>query len=250
MYTVKQLADLAGITPRTLHHYDEIGLLAPSEVGANGYRYYDGEAVFRLQQILFFRELDFSLKQIAVILNSPGFDRVATLRAHRRALEKRIERLRTLLQTIDRTIMHLTGELDMTDSGLFDGLTPEQEQRYREQATEQYGPEEVDASYQRWHRYGDDQKAQIMAEGNAIYSDLAALTGQDPASPPVQAIIARWHQHMRYFYEPSVARLRGLGGLYVDNPAFAEKFRQLHPDLPEFMRAAIAHYCDGLAGNE
>jgi MerR family transcriptional regulator, thiopeptide resistance regulator len=248
VYTVKQLADLAGVSVRTLHYYDEIDLLKPSSVGENGYRYYADDEVLRLQQILFFRELDFSLQAIRTILDDPAFDVVAALHAHRQALEDRVRRLHTLIQTVDSTILHLTGEVDMSQKKLFAGFSAEEEERYHQEAREQYGADEVDASYKQWNGYTPQQKEQIMAEGQAIYADVVALMDQGPDSPAVQEVIARWHQHLRYFYEPTVERLRGLGELYVEHPDFARNFRELHPDLPEFMRAAITHYCDQLAG--
>lgn len=137
----------------------------------------------------------------------------------------------------------------MSQKQLFSGFSDEEEKRYHAQAREQYGAAEVDASYKLWNSYAKEKQDAIKAECGAIYTDLAALLAGDHAaeSDPVQAVIARWHQHMRYFYEPSIERLRGLGQLYVASPDFADKFRQLHPDLPEFLQAAITHYGAGLA---
>ncbi len=249
MYTVKQLSDLAGVSVRTLHHYDDIGLLRPSRVGGNGYRYYDDDAVLRLQQILFFRELDLSLGEIKAVIELPAFDLLSALQLHRAGLEAKIRRLRGLIHTIDRTMLHITGETTMSQKNLFHGFSEEEEKQYAQQARERYGAQEVDASYKLWNSYTAEKKEAINAESSAIYQELAALTEQDPTGPDVQAVIGRWHQHMRYFYEPSVARLRGLSHLYVDSPDFAEKFRAIHPDLPEFMQAAIGHYCDNLDKN-
>jgi DNA-binding transcriptional MerR regulator len=247
-YTVKQLADLAGVSVRTLHYYDEIGLLSPSRVGKNGYRYYNDETLFRLQQILFYRELDFSLGEIETILGLPGFDLVEALQAHRAGLQSKVQRLHGLIKTIDNTILYLTGEAEMSERGLFTGFSEEEEKRYESEARQRWGDEQVSPSYQRWNHYTPEQKEKIKAEGEAIHIDLATEieNDQSPNSPGVQATIARWHQHMRYFYEPSAKRLRGLGKLYIDHPDFAKKFRALHPELPEFMRDAIDHYCDRL----
>src|SRR5438105_14624569 len=85
--TVSEVAKLSGVSVRTLHHYDEIGLLKPDSVGANGYRYYGRDELLRLQQILFHRELGFPLEEIAKVLDAPGFDRAAALRAHRDKLQ-------------------------------------------------------------------------------------------------------------------------------------------------------------------
>lgn len=250
VYTVKQLSDLAGVSVRTLHYYDEIGLLAPSRVGENGYRYYQDEQVFRLQQILLYREMDLSLSDIKAIVDEAGFDALAALQAHREALRARMHRLEGLIQTVDTTIAYLTGDVEMSDKRqLFGDMTKEDEERYEREAREQYGDEEVSASYKLWNNYSAHKQQQIKDEGNTIYTDLAKLidAGKEPTSPEVQQVIGRWHQHMRYFYEPSVARLRGLGQLYVDSPDFAKNFRKVHARLPEFMQEAINIYCDAQA---
>jgi len=247
-YTVKQLSELAGVSIRTLHYYDEIGLFKPSWLAENGYRYYDDGAVLRLQQILFYRELELNLTEINAILDMPDFDMLAALNTHRAGLESKIHRLQDLIKTIDSTIMHLIGEVEMSKQKLFNGFTPEEEKKYEQEARQRWGDEEVGASYQRWNSYTPQQKEDIKAEGNTIYLDLVSQieAGHAPTSPEVQDIIARWHQHMRFFYEPSVARLQGLGQMYVDSPDFATKFREIHPDLPEFMRDAINRYCEAL----
>src|SRR5438552_16696386 len=112
--TVKRLSKLAGVSVRTLHFYDEIGLLRPGRVGViNGYRYYGQAALLRLQQILYYKELGLSLEEIAEVLDQPGFDVATALEAHRRALEQRLGRLRRLIDTVDRTIAYLKGETTM-----------------------------------------------------------------------------------------------------------------------------------------
>ena len=245
-YTVKQLSELAGVSIRALHYYDEIGLLEPSWLAENGYRHYDDDAVLRLQQIRFYRELELSLTEINAILDMPDFDMLAALGAHRAGLESKIHRLQDLIKTVDRTIMHLIGEVEMSKKQLFKGFSPEEEKQYEQEARQRWGDEEVGASYKRWNSYTPQHKEDIKAEGDAIYLELVSQIEAEkaPTSPEVQAIIARWHQHMRYFYEPSVARLQGLGQMYVDSPDFATRFRELHPNLPEFMRDAINHYCE------
>lgn len=246
MYTVKQLSDLAGISIRTLHYYDEIGLLKPSVVGENSYRYYGDDAVLRLQQILFFRELDLGLLQIKEIVDSPDFDRVAALQSHRRALQEKIGRLQSLVNTVDATIMHLVGEVDMSKKNLFEGFSEEQQKQYEEEASRQWGAEKVQQSVRRWNSYSQQQKDQIMAEGSAVYTDLVAAMDQGPHSPEVQQIIARWRQHLRYFYEPTLEILRGLGQHYNVHPDFIATFQKIHPDLPAFLEQAIEFYCDAL----
>src|SRR5215470_5707729 len=105
-YTVKQVARMSGVSVRTLHFYDEVGLLKPAYVGANGYRFYEEPQLLTLQQILFYRELGFELKQIKQILTRPEFDKIAALKEHREVLGEKAARTQTLLATIDKTIQH------------------------------------------------------------------------------------------------------------------------------------------------
>ncbi len=246
MYTVRQLAVLAGVSARTLHYYDEIGLLKPSAVAENGYRYYDDTAVLRLQQILLFREMAFSLREIQAILDQPDFDLTQALQSHKHVLRQRAERLHELIHTIDQTILHLKGEIHMSTEALFIGFDEETQARYEQEAMERYDPEIVKDSARRWKNYSTAQKAQIGAEGEAVYRDLLAHMSEGPESTAVQQIITRWHQHLRYFYEPTVEIMLGLAQGYEEDPAFAAFYEKLHPDMPRFLRQAIEHYCQQL----
>jgi DNA-binding transcriptional MerR regulator len=248
LHTVKQLSDLAEVSVRTLHYYDEIGLLNPTKVGANGYRYYDDAALLRLQQILFYREIGLELMQIKEILDSPNFDLLAALRSHRGVLQEKINRLEKLVSTVDGTIMHLVGEVDMSKKRLFEGFSEEKQKQYEREARLQYGPEIVNASIKRWNSYTPAQQEAVRQEGGQIYSDLAdALEAGQPAqSVEVQAILQRWHQHMRYFYEPTLDILRGLGEAYNTHPDFIAFFQNLHPKLPTYLKEAITQYVDDL----
>jgi DNA-binding transcriptional MerR regulator len=244
-YTVKQLADLAGVTPRTLHYYDQIGLLHPAIVGENGYRYYGDEAVLRLQQIMFFRELDFSLAEIQAIIDEPEFDLIQALQSHKRQLQERVGRLSDLIQTIDRTMLHLKGEKQVETHDLFGGFDEAKQEQYEQEISRQFGDRELHESRRRWASYSPQQKEKIKAESGQIYLDLVAHIGQDPATPEVQRIIARWHESIRYFYEPTREIMIGLAEGYATYPDFVALYTRMHPQLPEFLRAAILHYCHG-----
>jgi DNA-binding transcriptional MerR regulator len=244
-YTVKQLAELAGITPRTLHHYDEIGLLKPATVGENNYRYYDEHSLFRLQQILFYREMDLDLIQIKEILDDKKFDLVSALQKHRVSLQGESERLKKLIQTIDNTILHLVGEVNMSKKKIFEGFSEEKQKEYEKQAIEQWG-DGVKESIKLWNSYSEGEKQKIHAEGGAVYTDIAAIMDKGPESPEVQTILPRWHQHLRYFYEPSLEVLRGLGNGYNESPHFNATFTAMHPELPAFLQKAINVYVDKL----
>ncbi len=242
MYTVKQLSDLAGVTVRTLHHYDQIGLLRPSSVGANGYRYYEDEALYRLQQILFYRELDLPLNEIKKIMGRRDFDVSAALLSHRAALKAEERRLKRLMQTIDKTILHLKGKKKMSPKNLFDGFTEEEQREYEEQAARMYDPEIVRASNQKWRNYSEAEKQRIGEEGAQVYQDMIRVMGKDPAAPEAQAIVARWHRHMEYFWSPNDEQLLGLAELYNSNPDFLKRYENTKPGLAAFMREAVQAY--------
>lgn len=244
-FTVKQISVLAGVSARTLHYYDEIGLLKPASYGENGYRYYGEPDVLRLQQILFFKELDFNLEEIKTIIDSPEFDVLHALQAHKAALQRRLTRINHLINTVDQTILHLKGKQAMSEKQLFEGFSEEKQKQYEQEIRQRYGERAFDGVTD-WNSYSPEQKKKIQAEGQAVYRDLVAQMDKGPASPEVQQIIARWHQHLRYFYEPSVERLLGLADLYNDHPDFIANFQKIHPDLPEFLRQAIRVYCKNL----
>ena len=122
-YTVKQVATMSGVSVRTLHFYDEVGLLKPAFYGDNGYRFYEQAQLLMLQQILFYREVGFDLYQIKQTLARGDFEKAAALRSHREVLQKNIDRMRKLMETIDRTITHLDGTKKMEDKDMFAGFS-------------------------------------------------------------------------------------------------------------------------------
>lgn len=252
MYTVKQLSDLAEISVRTLHYYDEIALLRPSKVGNNGYRYYDDDALLRLQQILFYREMGLELMQIKDILDSPDFDLLAALRSHREVLQQKVRRLEKLVSTVNGTIKHLSGEETMSKKQLFEAFSEEKQKHYERVARLEYGPEYVDESVKRWKSYSPEKKQAIMDEGRQVYQDMTAAleAGKSVENEEVQAVVRRWHDHLTYFYVPTLEVLRGLGELYITSPDFKAFFQKLHSDLPDYLCEAIHHYVDELEDAE
>jgi DNA-binding transcriptional MerR regulator len=250
MFTVKQLSKMAGVTPRTLHHYDDIGLLKPSRIGDNGYRYYGEEALLKLQQILFYRELDFPLDDIKKIMGRRDFDVLGALQSHKDALQKQAVRLNRLLATVDNTIQHLKGEKFMSQKGLFEGFSEEEQEKYAQEAEKMYDPETVRESNRKWKSYSASEKESILAEGKSIYFDLAAAMPKGVASKEVQAVIARWHKYMQYFWSPNDEQLLGLADLYNDDPRFRDNYEKVAPNLSEFMREAVKVYVAGRRKSE
>ena len=241
MYTIHELAEMAKITTRTLRYYDQIGLLKPARNNQNGYRCYDSGSALQLQQILFYKELGISLQQIKRILDHPNFNLVEALQSHRQALESQIAKSRMLMDTIDATIQQLQKGSEMQDEVLFEGFSEEKQKEYEVEVRRRWGENAFEGVID-WNSYSQEEKKKILAEGQAVQRDMAALIGKAADDAAVQAVVARWHQHMRYFYDPSEERMLGLGQMYVDDPEFNATFTRIHPGLAEFFNAAIQCY--------
>ena len=242
MFTVKQLSKLAGVTPRTLHHYDDIGLLKPSRVGDNGYRYYGEEALLRLQQILFYRELDIPLDNIKKIIGRRDFDVLGALQSHKDALNKQVARLNRLINTVDNTINHLKGNSIMSEKAYFEGFSEEEQEKYALEAEQMYDPETVRESNRKWKAYSAAKKEAIMEEGKTMYMDMIAAMPKGADSKEVQEIVERWRKHMDYFWTPKLDQLLALANGYNDDPRFKANFDKMSPGLAEFMREAVKVY--------
>jgi DNA-binding transcriptional MerR regulator len=242
MFTVKQLSKMAGVTPRTLHHYDDIGLLKPSRVGDNGYRYYGEEALLKLQQILFYRELDFPLDDIKKIMGRRDFDVLGALQNHKDALQKQVVRLNRLLATVDNTIQHIKGEKVMSQKGFFEGFNEEEQEKYALEAEQLYDPETVRESNRKWKGYSAAKKEAIMAEGRQIYQDMIAVMPKGASTAEAQAVVEHWRKHMDYFWTPNLDQLIGLANGYNDDPRFKANFDKMNPKLAEFMLEAVTVY--------
>jgi DNA-binding transcriptional MerR regulator len=246
MFTVKKLSEIAGITPRTLRYYDHIGLLKPSRVGTNGYRYYDRNALLRLQQILFYRELDLPLEQIREILDRPDFNLAGALKSHKAELARRRVRLEHLITTVDDTILHLKGKKEMNDKELFRAFSDEEQAKMEEEAMRLYDPETVKASNRKWKAYSPEERKRILDEGNALYLEMVAAIPQGPGSAAAQAGIEHWRRHMDYFWTPSPDQLIALADHYSLDPRFKTNFDKIDPRLAEFMGQAVRIYVERL----
>jgi DNA-binding transcriptional MerR regulator len=244
MLTVKQLSKLAGVTPRTLHHYDDIGLLKPSRVGDNGYRYYGEESLLRLQQILFYREMDIPLEDIKKILGRRDFDVMGALRSHKEALQRQVTRLNRLINTVDNTINHLKGNNIMSNKAYFEGFSDEQQAEYEKEAMEKYDPATVKAASKRWKEYTPAEKERMGEEANALYGDLLLAIPKGAASTEAQSCVERWRHFIGYFWVPNDEQLVGLGNLYNEDPRFKANFDKVDVRLAGFLREAINLYVE------
>jgi len=244
-FTVGELSRLTGLTVRALHHYDEIGLVRPSQRTAAGYRLYDETDALRLQQVMVLRELGVPLDQIGAAIDAAA-DRAALLREHRAALVERRARLDRLLAAVDAALGVLEkGKTQMQSEdfkAMFDGFDPadhEAEAQARWGDTEAYRE-----SARRTQSYGPPEWQAIRSESEAIYARLAALMQQGAAvtAPAVQAAVEDHRRHLeRWFYPCPSAMHKGLGEMYVADPRFTATLdKKAGPGFARFFRDAIA----------
>jgi DNA-binding transcriptional MerR regulator len=241
-YTVKELAAMAGVSVRTLHHYDAIGLVRAAARSASGYRLYGEEELLRLQQVLFYRELDMSLADIERILDSQGFDTASALEEHRRLLVARAERIARLMETVDRTIGRLKGETMTNDEELYAGFAKDEIESIKAEAKDRWGGTEAYAqSQRRVANMSKEEWAMVKAEGEAIDEAVAQAMrdGAKPESAIAQAAMARKYEHLRHFYEPSMEMFAGLGRMYVENERFKARYEAMAPGLADYLRRAM-----------
>lgn len=252
-YTVKKLAKLAGVSVRTLHHYDRLGLLKPSIRTEAKYRLYGEKELLRLQQILFYKELDFSLSEVLQMLEKPDFNLLAALQGHKRALKDRRDRLSTLLKTIDKTISKLKGEQGMlTNEELYEGFPKEKAEAYRHEAIEKYGTPIVEESENKLRHMSKADFAQLKAESEEIGRALAGMMPADPFSEAVQKQVARHYGNIQLYWGESVCKdknmaeaYKGLAQLYVDDLRYTASYiGQENAKFAAFLRKAMVHFAD------
>ena len=248
-YTVQALAELSGVTPRTLRWYDRIGLLKPGRVGENGYRYYGPAQVDRLQDILYYRALGVPLEQIKASLDDPSFDRLAALRGHLAALEGERERLEGLIRSVKTTIRKQERSEIMNDAEKFEAFKQRavdwHERIYGREAREKYGDRMVDAAqhavldltpekYEAWKNLGEELQGRLEA---------AVRSGADPAGAEGQTVTQlhrRWLSMSGGPYDP--AKHRGIAELYVADERFAAYYDKDVPRCTRFLRDAVLHW--------
>jgi DNA-binding transcriptional MerR regulator len=240
-YTIAKLASAAGVSVRTLHYYDEIGLLVPAgHDGDNGYRYYGEAELLRLQQIMFFRELEFPLAKIKEIMGSPSFSNLDALVEHRQVLLSQKNRLNKLIKTIDLTINSLKKGQSMTANDLYEGFDKAQMEEYQQEAQERWG--DTDAykqSVARVAKMGKVGLAKVVAEGKEIEVELAKYISEPVESKNVQEIVARHRKHISNFYDVSDEMYRGLAEMYIADPRFTKHYDDVVPGLTQFLHDAI-----------
>lgn len=251
-YTIKSLADLAGVTTRTLRWYDQAGLLKPCRVRPNGYRIYGSAEVDRLQQILFYRALGVGLAQIKQLLDDSAFDRMAALRGHLTALSAERDRIDGLIHTVRRTLDAEERKEFMNDHEKFEAFKQRavsgNEAAHGAEIRARYGDASMDAAnsrvlaltpeeYDAWKQLGDDIRARLTA---------AVRAGASPDGPEGQALAALHRQWLGFSWEPyTAAAHRGLVQLYPADERFRAYYDSEEADCAQFLCDAVLRWIPG-----
>ena len=236
---IREFAEFTGVSVRTLHYYDEIGLLVPAHVDEQtGYRYYDKNSLLRMQEILFYRELDFPLKSIGEILSAPNYNKNKALKEQKHLLALKKERLERLISAIDGA---MKGEIVMS---AFDNSTFE---AYKAEAREKWGQTDAYKEYTQKTKDRSANKWQALSgEMNAIFGEFAACrqAGESSDSPAAIALAKKLQQHITdNYYTCTKEILMGLGQMYVMDERFTANIDTHGEGTAAFASAAIAAYC-------
>ena len=246
-YTVKQLAVLSGVSIRTLHYYDEIGLLKPAYCGDNKYRYYEDEQLLLLQQILFYRELGFQLNDIQKVLCAECFDKIEALQSHKKLLKGDLDRMSTLIKTIDKTIAHLRGIEMIKLEEIFEGFTEGKQKLYEDFLVRigisQSVISEMKAKLSHW---SEAQWLANKAANDKVYAELTAAIEKklSPISPEVQALIEKHYELTKVFWTPTKETYTSLARFYCSNVDFVAFYDAIHPKLLNFLTEAMEIFAE------
>lgn len=246
MYTVKELADLSGVSPRTLRFYDQKGLLKPSSYTGSGYRLYDRDKVDMLQSILFFRELGFELEDIRKAVYSESFDRVGALESHLEQLNRKKERLEMLITNVKRSIRAGRGETEMSDRDKFEGfkekLIRENEEKYGEEIRGKYGDKTIDDSNALLKMMSEEDYNEMnrLGEELQLLLESAVKCGDSPegdAGKRAAELHKSWLGYTWKEYSPEAHR--GLAAMYVEDERFTAYYDRNIQGCAEFLCKAV-----------
>lgn len=239
---------MSGVSIRTLHFYDEVGLLKPAYIGKNGYRFYEESQLLRLQQILFYRKLGFGLERIKEVLDQPKFDRIQALESHRRALRKDLAHTRLLIKTIETTLEHLKGTRKMKAEELFKGFDPEQQASHEKYLVDRFGKnmeKSITQSKDRVKVWSKGDWEKTAADFDRICRDLvAAIHKELPTnSPEVREIIRRHHSWLSRFWTPTRESYAGHSQLLVDSD-LRKAYEAYDQRLPDYAAEAMRTFAE------
>lgn len=249
VYTIKQLAKISGVSTRTLRFYDEIGLLKPAYYGENQYRYYQEEQLLILQQILFYRELDFSLKDIGVILSKTSFDKISSLQTHQKLLQEKIDSITAMLKTVNRTILYLKGEAMMEVEEFFDPIHLKNRDIQREY--EKYliendilTKEEMEASWVKIEKWTKDDWNNFKGDGDKFYQKMTKALENDLTfqSEYVQDLVHEHYLLIKPLWSFDQNSYYKLAEAYLKDSNFKQFCDLYHSDLHQFLVDSMKYH--------
>ncbi|MCC2625068.1 MAG: Transcriptional regulator SkgA, mercury resistance [Burkholderiales bacterium] len=247
-YTVNKLSKLSGVSISAIRFYDEIGLLKPTCRGENGYRYYEQEQLFLLQQILFFRELGFQLSDIQKIIGSNDFDKVAALGSHKRVLLQNIKRTKELVNTINKTILYLKGKTTMKNEELYYGFNSEKQASYEKYLIDisKVSPDVIYESKEKIKNWKKADWDRCHSEGDKLNKEFAVAIENDldPASETVQQLVKRHYEWIKNFWTPTKHTYIGLSNLYSEHEDFKKFYERYNSHMIEFLVKAIKIFAE------
>ena len=241
--SISEMAKRTGVSVRTLHYYDEIGLLKPSEIATDtGYRYYHDEALERLQQILFFRELNFSLKEIQKIMSSSDYTKEVALQKQRELLCLEKERLEGIIQLLDA---RLKGEHKMSFKEFDNSEIERMKEQYADEVKERWGNTKAyEESVQKATNRSEEEEADYASGMKQLLEEFSKHLKEDPGSDEVQELVRRWQQLItKQYYECTDEILLGLGQMYVADERFLEFMDQYGKGTAQLVCDGIGIYC-------
>lgn len=240
MKTVSEISKTTGISVRTLHYYDQIGLLSPTTKTEKGYRLYDEKSLEILQQILFFKELGFKLKDIKKIINSSSFDKIKALENHKNLLLMKRKHIDDLICLVNKT---MEGN-NMSFKEFDDSSIREAQEKYKQEIENKWGnTKEYKQSVEKANNYTKNEWEQLQQKVTDIYNEFANNMNKSPSDIEVQKLVKEWQKYITtYYYDCSNDILRNLGEMYVNDERFKNNIDSIRRGLAEFINEAIKIY--------
>lgn len=233
---------MAGVSVRTLHHYDHIGLLKPETRTPAGHRMYGRGELLRLQQIMLCKEVGMSLDQTQKALDDPSFQAETSLQEHRKAIEGEIKRLQRLLSTIDKTFTELKNKINMTNEELYAGFSSEQAESYRKEAIDNWGQEQIEETEEKLKKLGRTGFTNLKKEGDYINQALANSMHLPVDHPEIQLLVERHFRMTGQYFDCSKEAYSGLGKMYVEDERFTAFYEKTAPGLASYLNDAIQYF--------
>lgn len=244
----KEVAKLTGISVRTLHHYDQIGLLCPDRKKENGYREYSEADLEKLQQILFFRECGFPLAKIQKLLHNPSFNREEAFQLQKKYLLHEKKRIETMLDTLNKSIKSMKGEITMSMKEKFGGFDMTNNP-YEEEARRLWGNEAVDKSNAYISSLSEKERVSVAQGMDNLFSELAAIRNENPASDIAQKAMEKMYSYFNknFGYQYTPEAFAGVGQMYITDARFTKNIDKYGAGLSNFLAEAMRIYAESRA---